>query len=132
MDHHRLSRKSIDRLATCEPELHKLAVLALKYSPYDFGITEGVRDIDTQRKYVEEGKSQTMNSRHLPNVNGLSEAFDFCVYGKDGLTWDKGHFRKVAQAFIRASIELGIDIEFGGLWQSFEDWPHIQLRERKK
>ena len=84
MDHHRLSRKSIDRLATCEPELHKLAVLALKYSPYDFGITEGVRDIDTQRKYVEEGKSQTMNSRHLPNVNGLSEAFDFCVYGKDG------------------------------------------------
>lgn len=127
MEHHRFSQRSLSRLSTCDERLERVACLALKYSPYDFGITEGVRTIERQKELVSQGKSKTMNSRHLPNDNGDSEALDFAVYVNGSITWDIGYYRKVAQAFFRAAIELGIQIEWGGLWRTFVDGPHIQL-----
>lgn len=129
MDKHRFSQRSLDRLSLAHPDLERLATLALKYSPYDFGITCSLRTIEEQEILVKEGKSQTMKSRHLPNEQGVSEAIDIAVYVGGRVVWENRYYRKVIQAFVRAAIDLGIQVEFGGLWETFLDSPHIELRK---
>jgi peptidoglycan L-alanyl-D-glutamate endopeptidase CwlK len=127
----KFSQRSLDNLLECEDDLMNVACLALKYSPYDFGITCGLRTIEEQKELVKNGKSQAMKSRHLPNDKGLSEALDIVVYVNGGAVWGIRYYRKVAQAFFRAAIELGVQIEWGGLWETFVDGPHFQLRKRQ-
>ena len=129
MKHHKFSKKSMDKLDTCHPDLKKVAIRALELSPYDFGITEGIRTIERQKELVTSGASKTMNSRHIANEKGFSEALDIAIYLESGVTWEIGYYRKVAQAFFTAAIELGIQIEWGGLWKTFVDGPHFQLKE---
>lgn len=128
MKHHKFSKSSMDKLATCHHDLELVMQLALHYSPYDFGVTEGVRTPERQKELLESGKSTTLKSRHLANKDGVSEACDIAVYVDGKITWEPGCYRKVAQAVFRASIELGVQIEWGGLWKSFIDGPHFQLR----
>lgn len=128
MKHHKFSRSSMAKLNTCHPDLKKVAVRALELSPYDFGITEGVRTIERQKELVASGASKTMNSRHIENADGVSEALDIAIYLDSGLTWEIGYYRKVAQSFFTAAIELGIQIEWGGLWRTFVDGVHFELK----
>ncbi|CAM0053582.1 endolysin [Vibrio phage K479] len=124
----RYSQKSLNKLSQCDDRLQRLAIRALELSKYDIGIGETLRTVERQAELVAEGKSWTMNSRHLPNAEGVSEALDILVYVNGKLTWEAKYFRKVIQAFITAAIEQGVQIEFGGLWESVEDWPHVQLK----
>jgi len=126
---------SLDKLATVEPALQKVAHKALEYSPYDFGILCGIRTPQEQKERLASGASQTLKSRHLANSRGLSEALDFGVYiqGKyiNGDTAEEvGYYRIVNQAFWGAAIELGIQIEAGALWRTFVDAGHIQLLDK--
>ena len=105
----------------------RVAEKAILYTPYDFGVSEGLRTLERQKELLADGKSTTLKSRHLPNENGLSEAMDIMVYVNGKVTWEHKYYRKVIQAFIRAAIEEGVQLEFGGLWESFLDSPHIQL-----
>lgn len=130
MSNWKLSRRSQMRLQGVHPDLVKVVYRALELSPYDFGITEGKRTLETQKKYVAEGKSKTMNSYHLEQDDGYSHAIDFVVYIGSGITWEVGYYRKVIQAFMTAAIELGVQIEAGGLWRTFVDGPHIQLNKK--
>ena len=123
------SKSSLNQLMTCDERLIRVAKKAIQYSKYDFGISEGLRSKDRQLVLVRQGKSKTLNSRHLANEDGLSEALDFKVYVNGRISWDIKHFRPVMQAFIRAAIEEGVQVEFGGLWESFVDGPHVQLRK---
>lgn len=127
MEHYRFSKSSLDKLALAHPDLGRVAVLALKYSKYDFGITDSLRTVERQKQLYAEGKSQTMNSRHLPNENGVSEAIDIKVYVGGQIVWEHRYYRPVIQAFVKAAVELGVQIEFGGLWETFLDSPHIEL-----
>lgn len=122
------SQKSLNKLAQCDARLQRLAIRALELSKYDIGIGETLRTVERQKELVASGKSWTMKSRHLPNTEGVSEALDILVYVNGKLTWEAKYFRKVIQAFITAAIEQGVQIEFGGLWESVEDWPHVQLK----
>ena len=124
----KFSNSSIKRLEGVHPELVRVVKRALELSPYDFGITEGVRDLETQKEYVNAGKSQTMNSKHLVQGDGYSHAIDFAVYVNGKLTWEIGYYRKVVQAFFTAAIELGVQIDSGALWRTFVDGPHIELK----
>ena len=130
MSNWKLSRRSQLRLQGVHPDLVKVVYRALELSPYDFGITEGKRALETQKKYVAEGKSKTMNSYHLEQGDGYSHAIDFVVYLGSDITWEIGYYRKVIQAFMTAAIELGVQIEAGGLWRTLVDGPHIQLNKK--
>lgn len=128
MEQHRFGKKSQAIMLELEEGLQRLLPLALKYSPYDFGLTEGLRTLERQKELLAKGKSKTLKSRHLPNENELSEAVDIIIYDENGKpTYQQGYYRKVAQAFYRAAIELNIQIEWGGFWKSFFDGPHYQL-----
>lgn len=117
----KFSQRSIERLQGVHPELVLVASRALGYSTVDFGVTEGLRSIDRQRELVADGKSQTMNSRHL-----TGDAIDVVAYVGGKVSWEMKHYEAIAQAFKKAAVELGINIEWGGDWRTFKDGPHFQ------
>ena len=117
----RFSQRSIERLHGAHPELVLVASRALGYSSVDFGVTDGLRSVDRQRELVADGKSQTMNSRHL-----TGDAIDVVAYVGGKESWEMKHYQAIAQAFKKAAAELGINIEWGGDWKTFKDGPHFQ------
>ena len=123
-DLRKFSERSKAKLQGVDPRLVKIAEIALQRSPFDFGITEGLRTAERQKQLVAEGKSQTLRSRHL-----LGRAIDFVVYINGKPNWDLDNYQKVAQVFKQVAAEEGIEIEWGGDWKTFKDGPHIQLKD---
>ena len=123
-DLRKFSERSKAKLQGVDPRLVKIAEIALQRSPFDFGITEGLRTAERQKQLVAEGKSQTLRSRHL-----LGRAIDFVVYINGKPNWDLDNYQKVAQVFKQVAAEEGIEIEWGGDWKTFKDGPHIKLKD---
>lgn len=121
MSNFTLSQRSIQRMAGIHPDLFKVVQRAIQITEVDFAITEGLRDIETQARYVAGGKSKTMNSRHL-----TGHAVDVVALIDGKASWQMADYAKIAQAFNRAAYELGIPIVWGGDW-TFKDGPHFEL-----
>lgn len=130
----RLGKGSLSRLEGVHPDLVALAKLAIRLSPVDFSIVEGLRSIETQRDYVARGASKTMNSRHL-----TGDAYDFCPYIGGKLVWtDLPAIKSIIVAHQEAADQLGqlivsgADWDNDGVWvdddddESFMDGYHIQ------
>jgi len=116
---YRFSQRSMQNLSGVHPDLVAVAKRAIEITEQDFSVLEGVRNIERQRQLVAQGKSQTMNSRHL-----TGHAIDVAPYP---LTWDWEYFYPIADAMKQAAEELGVDLEWGGDWVSFKDGPHWEL-----
>ena len=114
-----LGSKSKQRLSGVHPDLVAVVKRAIEITEQDFSVTEGLRTRDRQRRLVNEGKSQTMNSRHL-----TGHAVDLVPYP---VSWDWEYFYPIADAMKAAAKELEVDLEWGGDWKSFKDGPHFQL-----
>ena len=118
--------KSKERLKGVHPDLVRLMEEAIKESPLDFGITEGLRTLERQKELFESGKSQTMNSRHL---RGL--AVDIAIFIEGKLNWDFPNYKLVADHIKEVAKELNVPITWGGDWISFKDGPHFELHRSK-
>ena len=116
---YKLSQRSMQNLSGVHPDLVAVVKRAIEITEQDFSVIEGIRNIDRQRKLVAQGKSQTMNSRHL-----TGHAVDIAPYP---LSWDWEYFWPIADAMKEAAEELEVDLEWGGDWESFKDGPHWQL-----
>ena len=114
--------RSKERLQGVHPDLVKVLEEAIKESPLDFSITEGLRTKERQKALFDAGKSQTRNSRHL-----TGKAVDIAVIRDGEVTWDFQYYRIVADHIKKVAKELKIDIVCGADWQSFRDGPHIEL-----
>tara|TARA_R110000737_G_scaffold296507_1_gene303102 strand:+ start:2639 stop:3079 length:441 start_codon:yes stop_codon:yes gene_type:complete len=139
---YKLSKRSISNLKGVHPDLVAVIGRAIQISPIDFGVSEGVRTVERQKQLVADGKSTTMNSKHIPvYFNGYESALPALGYygaavdlfvlivvdDKVKVTWEHKHFRKAIQAVFTAAIELDVQIEAGALWRDFLDSPHVQL-----
>ena len=122
----KFSNRSVERLQGVHPDMVKLMTEAIKESPYDFGITEGRRALERQRNLVADGKSRTMNSRHL-----TGHAVDIVVFVDGKITWDFKFYAAVAEHIKKVAEELKIPIVWGGDWVSFKDGPHYELRRKE-
>lgn len=118
----KLSQRSLSRLQGVHPDMVKVVKRAIELTQVDFGITEGLRTLETQKKYVATGKSKTMNSRHL-----TGHAVDVVAYPVDKDTWNFKYYRIISEAFKQASKELNIPIVWGGDWTTLKDGPHFEL-----
>lgn len=121
----KFSGTSEARLRDVHPDLQKVVRRALELSKTDFSVAEGVRSYARQKELFDTGKSRTMNSRHL-----TGHAVDLYPARKAGAEWEREDFAELADAMRRASVALGIPIEWGGDWKSFQDCPHWQLPTR--
>ena len=139
---YKFGKRSLDNLNGVNPLLINVLNRALEISPVDFGIIQGKRSIDEQRKNVAKGVSQTMNSRHLEECSidenvCYGNAVDILPTAiKPGMNWDLKYFMPVLKAIKQAGDELGVELRFGVNWKNdpslpietkFIDAPHVEI-----
>lgn len=123
----KFSDRSLEKLANVDIRLQTLAKKVLEISPFDFGITEGFRDIIRQNALFNEGKSK------CDGINTLSkhqkgEAIDIMVYDENGKgTWQEKYYYQVAGVFKAVAKQLNINIRWGGDFKSLVDMPHFEI-----
>ena len=111
-----LSKRSLDRLGGVHPSLIEVVIEAIKITPIDFGVSEGVRSIDTQRLYVAQGVSWTLNSKHLLQSDGYGHAVDVVAIFNKVASWDMRNYARIAEAFRHAADKAHVKIVWGGVW----------------
>lgn len=107
------------------PDLVRVVEEAIKRTPVDFTVLEGLRTKERQYKLVESGASKTMNSRHL-----TGHAVDLGAYVDGQIDWSWPLYQKIAEAMKSSANDLKIQIVWGGDWTSFKDGPHYELNRR--
>lgn len=107
--------------------VHIVCEVLKKDLPCDFGVFETKRTLEKQKEYVEKGTSKTMNSKHLPDKNGIVRAMDIVPYVNGKYTWDEKWLDKLIPYFQFTANELyPNEIEFGYNWGW--DKPHIEIK----
>ncbi|WP_226781963.1 M15 family metallopeptidase [Oceaniglobus trochenteri] len=113
-----------DKLDGVDPKLATLFRELAKRGAPKFGISEGMRSLDRQKQMVAQGKSQTMNSRHLHG-----NAVDIHLLGPDGKPdWTFDRYRDFYENHVNPlAQEMGVPITWGGNWKTLKDGVHFQL-----
>ncbi len=118
-----LSTRSQQRLIGVHPDLVRLVRTAIKDSPVDFTVLEGLRTLDRQKKLVAAGASRTLNSRHL-----TGHAVDLAPYFAGQVRWDWPLYYPLADHIKLTAMRLNIPVQWGGDWRGgFRDGPHWEL-----
>lgn len=135
-------KRSQYNLVGVNPLLVKVLNRALEISPADFGVIQGKRSMDEQKKNFAKGRSQTLNSRHLeecPIDENVchGNAVDILPSAiKPGMNWDLKYFMPILKAVKQAGDELGVKLRFGVNWKNdpslpietkFIDAPHVEI-----
>ena len=118
------SKRSIDNLDSCHPDLRKVAHEAIKH--FDFTVICGHRGKAEQNKAFAEGKSKLKwpDSKHNKTP---SMAMD-CV--PHPLNWqDKASFDKMGAVMKEAAKTVGVKIKWGGDFRDWYDGPHVELAD---
>lgn len=116
-----LDEVSVRRMQGVHPDLVKVADYAAGVSSVQFVITQGLRSKEEQERLVAEGKSKTMNSRHL-----TGHALDVAAKVNKQISWDMAHYFKIAEAFRDAGKALNVPIRWGACWQVINDLPDLR------
>jgi peptidoglycan L-alanyl-D-glutamate endopeptidase CwlK len=110
-----ISARSRERLQGVNRDLVRVVEQAIQITTIDFGVTQGLRTIEQQRKYVASGASATMDSRHL-----TGHAVDVAAYIGRELRWDFGLYYHIAGAFRQAAKIQAVPIRWGGCWMRLD------------
>ncbi|MNW36999.1 Peptidoglycan L-alanyl-D-glutamate endopeptidase CwlK precursor [compost metagenome] len=114
------NRANLDKLA---PNTRKAAYAWYEYCikiGADILIYETIRTIETQKKYLADGKSKTLKSYHL-----VGQALDFVPVNASGAMDYNGYGSALIKRAITEAKRLGF--EWGGDWKTFVDKPHLQF-----
>lgn len=130
MKDHAFSQRSLDRMDGIDARLIEIAHFALNISSIDFGIPQlgGSRTVEEQQSLFKDGKSKC-DGIDKCSFHQSGMALDFYAYVDGKASWDQAHLAVVACAFLQAASMLGYKLQWGGLWTTFKDMPHVQLLE---
>lgn len=115
----KLSARSLKQLQGVDHRLVEVVKRAIEISKVDFGVTEGLRSVATQKKYLQQGKTQTMNSKHL-----TGDAVDLVAYVGSKISWELNLYDDIADAMKQAAREKGVSLRWGAAWNvpDITDW----------
>jgi peptidoglycan L-alanyl-D-glutamate endopeptidase CwlK len=118
------------KLTGVHPDLVRVIEQAARITTIPFKITEGLRDIEQQKKNIAKGVSWTLRSRHLTGhavdlVPMLDVDGDGKVSSAEQYSWPV--YYKLAPIIKKAAAEVGVPVEWGGDWSKNKDGPHWQL-----
>lgn len=139
---YKFSENSLKRMEGVHPKLRKLMELSIKDSPHDFMIVQGVRTAAYQNELYQQGRTKMgkivtncdgykNKSNHQAKQDGYGHAIDFAIYdpsiaGK--IDWDTtSKYKAVAEHIKAIAKENNINVQWGGDWKKFKDYPHIEL-----
>ena len=125
----KFSANSLMKLKGIHPKLILVFMAAIKDTPIDFTILEGVRTAQRQQALFKAGNSQRdgikKKSEHQVKADGLGYAVDAVPYPID---WnDKKRFKQLADHIKATAKMLNVPIIWGGDWKSLVDMPHYEL-----
>jgi peptidoglycan L-alanyl-D-glutamate endopeptidase CwlK len=112
----RFGARSLAELVGVHPELVECSTLALTYSPIDFGVHDGIRDLAQQREYFAAGVSKTLNSKHLKQADGFGHAVDLVPYVAGKLRWELPLCLEIGAAMWKAAAEIDLELTWGAVW----------------
>lgn len=138
MQLYRFSNRSKEKLKGLHPKLIEFAEELIKISPYDFCITQGVRTVEQQQKLYAQGRTAPgrivtncdgvkYKSNHQVKSDGLGYAFDIAVLINNKITWETKFYIEIGKAAEKLMKEY--NVEWGGNWKSFKDYPHWELKD---
>jgi peptidoglycan LD-endopeptidase CwlK len=120
----RLSELSRNRLKGVHNDLVRVVEKAITLTKVDFAVTEGLRTLTRQRQLWHEGKTKTMNSRHL-----TGHAVDLATIINGELDFNNRlPYDNVAWALAKASEELLVPIRWGGTWSTLNSVDGFRAR----
>lgn len=95
----------------------------------DVSVIEGLRSIETQKQYIALGVSKTMKSKHL-----VGKAVDLYPYPVPRLSSgeidsNSEKWNQLGGVVLTVAMAMGIKVQWGGLWTSFIDKPHFEIKE---
>ena len=112
----KLSQRSLGRLDRVHPALVVVVKRAIEVTKIDFGVIQGIRTLEQQKANVEAGRSQTMNSKHLPQDDGYSHAVDLMAYVNGEGCWELNVYDEIADAMKHAAKEENVSLKWGCAW----------------
>ena len=65
MSGYQLGKTSLAKLQGVHPNLVKVIQRAIEITGQDFGVNEGLRTVERQKRLFAAGASKTMNSKHI-------------------------------------------------------------------
>lgn len=135
----KFSKRSKENLATADDRLQRLFNAVIE--KVDCTVIYGHRDPDTQFELFKKGRELRdgewiKTGATVTNLDGKIKlsyhnyspalAVDVVPYPID---WeDISRFKSFAQIVKSTAKELGIEVEWGGDWKSFKDYPHWQVK----
>jgi len=126
---YKFSKRSLDNLKGVHPDMVKLMKEAIKTTPIDFTIIEGVRTTARQLELYKAKKSRCdgiyKKSNHQVKKDGYGYAVDVVPYPVD---WNNiNRFILLSKHIKSVANKLGIKISYGGDW-TMKDFPHWELK----
>lgn len=117
-----LGERSLKELTGVHDDLVSVVRRTIELTVQDFAVHDGIRTLAEQRKLVESGASQTLDSRHI-----TGHAVDLVPYINGKLRWEWEPIYRIADAVRVAAKELSVPIRWGGAWDidftSSEEYP---------
>ncbi len=139
-------QRSLTTLKGIHPDLVKVLQEAIKDTPIDFTITDGVRTTEQQKALYAKGRDKNgkiidrskivtnadgvkNKSNHQVKADGYGHAVDLYGYVNGAVDYnDNSNSLPVIAAHILAVAKcLGVKITWGGSWQKLVDKPHFEL-----
>ncbi len=125
----KFSERSIKNLKGVHPNLVKLMNEAIKDTPIDFVITEGVRTAERQNELFKAKKSKcdgyVKKGNHQIKADGYGHAVD--LYPLPIQYSDAKPYINLSKHIKATAFRLGIKIRWGGDFKSLVDRPHWEL-----
>lgn len=131
---------SLNSLKGIHPNLVKVMNEAIKNTPIDFTITDGIRTTAQQQKLYAKGRTAPgekvtnadgvkNKSNHQLKADGYGHAVDLYPYvnGKIDFADTHGNLPKIAVHIKQVAANLNIKIGWGGDWKGSWDKPHFEL-----
>jgi peptidoglycan L-alanyl-D-glutamate endopeptidase CwlK len=118
-----LSKLSLERLEGVDERLKAIVIECAARCSYPFNVSEGLRTKEQQREYVRQGKSRTMNSKHL-----TGKAVDLYPLTMNRKQVDWSRFEELADLMFQVARDQDTEIVWGGHWKTFVDKCHFELR----
>jgi peptidoglycan L-alanyl-D-glutamate endopeptidase CwlK len=121
---YRYSKRSKNRLAECDERLQKIMLEAINHM--DLTILCGHRGEDDQNRAFRNGKSKLKYPKSKHNKKP-SMAVDVAPYP---ISWTNiERFEDMGLLIKGIARKLDINIEWGGDWKTFKDYPHFEIEE---